>query len=246
MKILFSPSEAKKNLQINIPIDKNSFIFPKLYEKRLEVLKIYDEFVKNASIDELKKLFGLKKIEDIEVLRESIFEKKTAKAIELYSGVAFDYLQYNSLDEKTQEYIDKNTIIFSNLFGSISASDLIPYYKLKQGEKIDSFDTASFYKNSFKEELNSFLKDETIVDLRASYYDKFYKVENEYLTFKFLKNGKSVSHYAKAYRGLMLREIALNQAKSRDDILNINFENLKFLEIKRVKTKEEFIFEITN
>lgn len=46
MKILFSPSETKNdggNLEY---INKNSFIFPELFEKRLEILEKYNNFIK--------------------------------------------------------------------------------------------------------------------------------------------------------------------------------------------------------
>ena len=61
MKILFSPSETKNdggNLEY---INKNSFIFPELFEKRLEILEKYNNFIKTASKEELEKLFGTKK-----------------------------------------------------------------------------------------------------------------------------------------------------------------------------------------
>ena len=45
MKVLFSPSEAKTAVSPNKFIDKNAFIFPNLYEKRYEILKIYDDFL---------------------------------------------------------------------------------------------------------------------------------------------------------------------------------------------------------
>ena len=45
MKILFSPSEAKTVVSPNKFIDKDGFIFPNLYEKQCEILKIYNEFI---------------------------------------------------------------------------------------------------------------------------------------------------------------------------------------------------------
>ncbi|MFC2490453.1 MAG: peroxide stress protein YaaA, partial [Prevotella sp.] len=49
----------------------------------------------------------------------------------LYWG--YKHLDYRSLDSAAQEFVDKNTLIFSNLFGPVLAADALPEYKLKQG-----------------------------------------------------------------------------------------------------------------
>ena len=123
MKILFSPSETKIGGGDIKCIDKNSFIFPELFEKRLEILGKYNNYLKNASNNDLEKLFGTRKIEVIEKYKQDIFKSPTMKAIQRYEGVAYDYLNYNSLEVSAQKYIDENTLIFSNIFGVIKADD---------------------------------------------------------------------------------------------------------------------------
>ena len=58
MKILFSPSETKISGGEGDFLNKNSFIFPELYSKRLEILNSYNDFLKTASKEQLEKLFG--------------------------------------------------------------------------------------------------------------------------------------------------------------------------------------------
>ena len=53
MKILFSPSEAKTAVSSNKFIDRGDFIFPNLYEKRCEILKIYDDFLQKATVEKI-------------------------------------------------------------------------------------------------------------------------------------------------------------------------------------------------
>jgi len=120
-------------------------------------------------------MFGIKKLPEIAHYRKDITSQPTMKAIERYSGVAFDYLDYPSLDKLSQRYINENLILFSNLFGILKASDLIPEYKLKQGEAIGEIKTDKFYKEAIGEILDSYLEGEDILDIRAGYYDKFYK-----------------------------------------------------------------------
>ena len=61
---------------------------------------------------------------------------------------------------------------------------------------------------------------------------------------KFIKDGKVVSHWAKAYRGIILKLIARNEIKTIDDLMNMQIENLKIEEIKKQKNKTEIVYSI--
>ncbi len=159
--------------------------------------------------------------------------------------VAFDYLKYDSLKEEEQKYIDKNVLIFSNLFGVLSAGDTgLPDYKLKQGQSFNNLKIEKFYNDNFSLTLDDYLKDEDIIDLRAGFYEKFYKIKKPYLTLKFIKNGKVVSHWAKAYRGIILNLLAKNDVKTIDGLINLEINNLKIEEIKEQKLKKELVYSI--
>ncbi len=244
MKILFSPSETKIGGGDIKCIDKNSFIFPELFEKRLEILEKYNNYLKNASNNDLEKLFGTKKIEVIEKYKQDIFKSPIMKAIQRYEGVAYDYLNYNSLEVSAQKYIDENTLIFSNIFGVIKADDFIPDYKLKQGESFENLKIDKFYSDNFSQTLDNYLLDEDILDLRAGFYEKFYTIKKPYLTMKFIKEGKVVSHFAKAYRGEILKLLALKNIKTFEQLLNLQIENLSIVEIKEQKLKKEIVYTI--
>ena len=216
MKILFSPSETKIAGGDEISFDKNSFIFPQLFEKRMEIVKQYNDFITSASKDELIKLFGTKKEDVLEQYSKDLFTTPTMKVIQRYDGVAFDYLDYPKLNTNEKAYIDENVLIFSNLFGVLKAGDNgLPDYKLKQGE--------------------------TFSNLKI---EKFYKIEKPYTTMKFIKDGKVVSHWAKAYRGIILKLIAQNNIKTIDELMNMEIQNLKIEEIKKQKQKTEIVYSI--
>ena len=233
MKILLAPSESKLKGGDFPPINKNSFIFPEIYNKRTEIIKKYDEFLKTT--DDIKN-FGDDK--------SSIFTRPTKKAILRYTGVAFKHLDYESLDKDSKRWIDENVYIFSNLFGVISANDKIPYYTLKQGSK-PGFDIYKAHKKIFTPILDEINKSEIFIDLRAKFYEKIYKPKNS-ITFSFIKNGKIVSHFAKAYRGLLTRFIAINKPKNIDELLKIEFPNIKIIEIIEKKENKEIVCEIIN
>jgi len=247
MNVLFSPSETKTSYTYDSALDTQSFIFPSLFDKRRDVLTHYQDFLQQASLEELQKLFGLKDEQKVLDLRSAnLFTSLTCKAIERYDGVAYNYLSYATLDASSQEWIDTHVMIFSNLFGPLLAKDKLPEYKLQQGESLGTFKPEVFYKKYFSDAITKWLGDELILDLRAGFYEKFYTLKRPYLTMKFLKRGKVVSHFAKAYRGKVLRTLALEQPKNEDEFAHIAFENLRILEITQQGFKKELLCEIVD
>ncbi len=246
MKILFSPSETKLPDGINSSISKDSFFLQDFYTQRELVLTSYQEYIQNSDDMTLQKLFGIKKENDLLQNRSiDLFNDPTMKAVQRYTGVAYEYLNYNSLTIDDQIFINNNMIIFSNLFGPILAKDEIPYYKLKQGQKLNDFVVEKFYFENFKIALDNYLQNEFIIDLRAGFYLKFYKLQQPYITMKFIKGGKVVSHWAKAYRGIIVKELAKHQPMNEKTFTEINFENLNIIEIQKSGYKTEYIYEIT-
>lgn len=244
MKILFSPSETKISAGAGQHFNKDSFIFPELFEKRVEILDAYNIYLQNAQDSELEKLFGTKKSDILKKYRTNIFKASTIKAIKRYDGVAYKHLCYNELDEVAQAYIDKNVLIFSNLFGVLRARDCIPDYRLKQAMSFNDLKIEQFYNDNFSKAIDAYLEDDDILDLRAGFYERFYTIKKSYTTLKFLKDSKVLSHFAKAYRGEVLRVVAQNGIKTIDEFMNLEIKNLHIKEIKLQKNKREIVFDI--
>jgi cytoplasmic iron level regulating protein YaaA (DUF328/UPF0246 family) len=245
MIILFSPSEGKREGGTLPPLNQQSFIFPDLFSKRLEVIEQYEKLTLNGSDQELYELFGIKDSKEYDRYRKPLDASPTMKAVERYEGVAYDYLSYSELSEDAKNYIDTHTIIFSNLFGPIRACDAIPDYKLKQGASIGSFIPDKHYKAYFTAALDAMIgQEEEILDLRAGYYDKFYVPQKAVTTLKFLKGGKVVSHWAKAYRGIILREAAKAHISSVNALIAMDIEGLMVEEIIETKKKKEIVYTI--
>ncbi len=243
MKILLAPSETKKSGGES-SFNPSSLLFNTLASPRIKLLHNYINVLQQGNMQTLSKMFGIKKEADILKNKKDIIHELTMKAIERYTGVAFDYLGYSELDQEAQTYIDKNVIIFSNLFGPIRADDLIPEYKLKQGEAVNDIKTEKFYNENSAHLMEDYLKDEEILDLRAGFYDKFYKPTKPYTTLKFIKEGKVVSHWAKAYRGIVLREIAKSGVTTVEDFMKLPIEGLSIHEVQTKKNKTEIIYTI--
>ncbi len=243
MKILLAPSETKQKG------GEHSFDITKLFLKELtptreKIFLRYKKVIEEQNFDKLSKLFGLKKESDIQKSIQEFQSQKTLPAIKRYTGVAFDYLEYESLDTNAKKYLHNNLLIFSNLFGVVKANDEIIYYKLKQGEAVEELRVDKLYNQALKEPLDEYLANEDILDLRAKYYEKFYKPSKKYTTLKFLKNNKVVSHWAKAYRGLILRELALHNVQTIEEFLQLDFKTLAVKEIIEKKSYNEIVFDI--
>ncbi len=192
LKILFSPAEGKKaggNVAKKELFGSNS--------AREGILSEYNAIIKRGDENEIKELFGFKKFSDCNPYINDIFNSPLMCAIERYDGVAYDYLDFNSLETEAKEYAKSNTVVFSNLYGPLLGGDTIANYKVKQGNDIGSFVPDKFYKDRFSYQLDLYLANSEILDLRAGYYDKFYEIKKPHTTLKFLKDTKTVSHWQK-------------------------------------------------
>jgi len=239
LKILFSPSEGK-----NSGGDEQKRELFGALSARDDILQAYNEIILSQDEEAIKNLFGIKKFSACEPFLHDIYNSPLMCAIERYDGVAYDYLKYKELSCSAQEYLKENTVIFSNLYGPLLGGDTIANYKVKQGNDIGSIKPDKFYKERFSYQLDLYLAKHDILDLRAGYYDKFYKTNQPYTSLKFLKNGKTVSHWAKAYRGIVLREVALHDISSIEEFMKLAIEGLSVVEIKKIKNKTEIIYNI--
>ncbi|MBD3793852.1 MAG: YaaA family protein [Campylobacterales bacterium] len=243
MKILLAPSETKIHGGSGSFIIDN-LLFPELNTTRLKLLESYQTVIDQKEQQQLTNLFGLKKEKDIEPYLTTLLLEPVMKAIERYTGVAFDYLDYPSLNREAQHYIDTHVLLCSNLFGFVRADDMIPDYRVKQGAMIGALKPEVCY-TSESHLMEAYLADDEILDLRAAFYEKFYKPVKPYTTLKFIKEGKVVSHWAKAYRGIVLREIAKAGVETVEDFMNLPIEGLTIDEIQTKKNKTEIIYTIT-
>jgi cytoplasmic iron level regulating protein YaaA (DUF328/UPF0246 family) len=222
MKVLLAPSEKKTK-------GGSEEFFSSFFEIQKEAIEKFDTFLQTNTDT---KNFCKDKT--------PILKRKAKKAILRYSGVAFSHLDYESLDDASKEWLDENLLIFSNLFGILKANDKIPYYTLKQGKK-PGFDIYTYYKEKIPLVLDEI---EEFIDLRAKFYEKIYKPKNA-ITFKFIKDNKVVSHFAKAYRGLLTRYLAIYKPKTLDDVLKIVFPFIKVTEIIEKKSLKEIVCEVS-
>lgn len=247
MIILFSPSEGKnipnsaQQHTKDTPIDMLFSHAP--YKK--DALQAYIQTLKHCDNATICKIFGTKvpKLEEL-ALCQNLLKTPKMRAIELYNGVAYKALNFMNLSTDSQNFVLQNVIICSNLFGFVRSSDTLPFYNLHQNKGIGAFELKTLYK-AHKSDMDTFLAHKEVLDLRAQAYIKVYEPEIAHLKAEFLYNGKTLSHYAKHYRGLYLRELAEHYSKnSNTNLENLTFKNLILKDITHKKHIKTLVYEI--
>lgn len=241
MKVLLAPSETKRpdtpRLKLFAP---QNLLFGEIPERQTAI-DAYDAFVLNGDTKAHSAFFGLSKPAEIAHYERPVANAAGMKALLRYTGVAFDYLDYPALPETAQNWCDQNVILFSNLLGPVRGGDPIPDYKYKQGAKLPGFAMEKIYREAFGDRLNEFLAGETVVDLRAEWYHKIYPLSVPHVVMTFLKEGKALSHWAKAWRGSVARAIALGGGA---ELEKLTLPGLRLLEIRQSGVKSNWIFQI--
>lgn len=217
MYILFSPSEGKQIPASAQPKNALEFLFHTAPYKK-DALETYLAALRSGDETLICKLFGTKTLElDTLTLAQNLLQAPRLPAIELYNGVAYKALDFKNLPQNSQAFLLDSVLICSNLFGFVRAGDLLPFYKLHQGVSVGTLSLKSLYAAQ-KHDMDALLDGHEVLDLRAEVYAKAYPLAMPHTQVVFLKNGKKLSHASKLYRGLYLRELALNAQKSGENL----------------------------
>lgn len=203
--ILIPPSEGKQVGGRYSPINKLNSITKLILEQ--------------INIADSKKLYDLKDkaLNDAIKINQEILLSKTLPAIERYSGVVYNGINYSSLSDKDKKLFNKYIRIVSALFGLLKPQDNIPNYKLK----IDKLNSA----NLWLEENSKLLKGKYVIDLLPKAHRKSVSYTSGIeVEFVLLRNGKKMpaGHQGKLIKGKFVRWLIEN------DI----FDTLRFKEYK--------------
>ncbi len=211
--ILIPPSEGKSSHGRFKPLGR--------FDPKVKV--IYDRLT--AYSGDVSELYGVKgkALEAAVAANCAVLSSETLPAIERYSGVVYDGIDYPSLPDKAKKFFNDHVRIVSALFGLLKPKDLIPDYKLK----IEKLDTAKYWRPILARELKGFF----IIDLlpqahqKAVAYDQGVKVD-----FIVQKNGKPTpaGHQGKLIKGKFIRWLCLEQVTDPKDFGRFQEEGFRF------------------
>lgn len=226
MRILLPPSETKNLGTADKSLEFESLSFSELDSSRK---KLFAELVKVSKRRDGCERLGIPPTLSHQLdLNRNILHAPTAPAIEIYNGVLFDSLDYKSLSAAVKTKANHSLVIFSAAFGLLTAVDQIPSYRLSASAKIFANTTLnSFWKKSTAA---IHFSQEVVVDMRSGMYESFWTPLNfeNYLVLKIVdvdkKSGKklAVSHFNKATKGLIARDLLQSKSKvnNADAVIN--------------------------
>ena len=222
--ILLPPSEGKSSGGEARALDITSLSFSSLLENRKLMIK---GLVGASSKPEYAlRLLGLKgkSLETAKLDNISVENTLTKPAIERYTGVMFDAIDYPSFSDAEKVIFNESVIIMSGLFGMVRPMDMIPIYKLKMGAKLhEGKACSSVWKPLLTEIIALEGKDRVIWDLlpveHSAAWDPLGVTAAARFTVKFLQrrpdgNLKTVSHWSKTLKGALVRFLISNAEKS--------------------------------
>jgi cytoplasmic iron level regulating protein YaaA (DUF328/UPF0246 family) len=134
--ILLPPSEGKASGGEGPPLDLDTLSFDSLNKTRALMAKSLGQLSGKPRV--AQKLLGVKGVplETARADNAGLMDTPTLPAIERYTGVMYDSIDYKSLDADARKCFGQNTIIMSGLFGIVRPYDMIPAYKLKMGARL--------------------------------------------------------------------------------------------------------------
>jgi uncharacterized protein len=178
--ILLPPSEGKNLIQKGKPVSLASLSFAKeLTTTRKQVLNALGSKILKAASD---------------------------KAINVYSGVLYQALDYLNLNTASKKRAEKNIVIISAVFGAVQLLDKIPTYKLDMAKSLPKIGSLNaLWKQVIPTALEK-IKTPLIIDCRSSTYQGVWVPDlNKTVGIRvfIIKNGKKsvVTHMSKKTRG---------------------------------------------
>ena len=130
---------------------------------------------------------------------------QTSPAIEIYDGVLYQGLGWDSLSATQKKRANSRVLIVSALFGLVRPLDKIFQYKIKIDSKI--------WRNAIAEVSEKFV-DELVIDCRSSTYKSVWIINPENTVdvrvFKVSGTERNViTHMSKKYRGELTRHLIM-------------------------------------
>ena len=229
MKILIPPSEGKARVKATGTIfSDTNFKFKRHVNQVVRLLELIDD-------EDLRSVYGTSTEKALGFHRQNqdIFNSNCAPAIERYTGVVYEHIDWMSLSEKAKKYMGKYVFIFSGLFGMLTPNTPIPDYKLKMN--------VLSLQHHWNPILTEALKNEKpIIDLLPQVHRKAYKPNNKNVIpvdFLIINKGKKTAagHFGKAVKGEFIRYMAENNITNIDEFSGFEYDGFKWDGISFVK-----------
>lgn len=238
MKIIISPAKTVKEGQGQY--GSLPQLLARTEQIRKEVLK--------KDLNELMEMWGCsEKIAEVNQKRfaEMNLSENLMCAIERYTGMQYQSLDYASLNEIQKAYILKHVWIADAFYGLLKADDGIVPYRMDFHTQIQINGRKDLYEY-WKDLPSSLIEDDLLINLASGEYAKailpYYSGSVVSIRFMQNKNGKlrSASTLAKKARGTFLRWMAVNSMESLEQMKDFDLDGFHYE--KDVSNESCFVF----
>lgn len=223
MLVLLPPSEGKSTPKKGRKLTLSALSFPELNESRQRTMRALTTLC--AKPAKARTALGLGPTQDHLIeLNTALESAPAAPAIEVYTGVLYEALDFASLPGRAQSRAAERMAISSALFGLLRPSDHIPAYRLSADNQLTGLPPLQeLWRASVSEIIAS--EPDVIVDMRSGAYVKLGPLDSSthsravVVRVLIEKAGKrsTVSHHNKATKGLITRSL-LTSAKTPQTI----------------------------
>jgi len=208
--ILIPPSEEKKEGGKYDPLE-NAGIISDAARIMTERLRKY-----RGNWERLLSLKGQVLEKAIEA-NKSILASPTLPAVERYTGVMYEGIDYAGLEEPARKFFQEHVRIVSSVFGLLKPNDHIPDYRMKM-EKLNA---AQFWNPIISKELEGYY----VIDLLPPIYRKAVTYENGIaVDFVIVKDDEEIpaGNSGKYIQGRFVRFLCQNKVDDPKHFKNFN------------------------
>jgi len=227
MHILLPPSETKRSGGGDVYVPGELAFDAQLGSLRAEVRLALENLSADTTAAAKALKLGVKNQSEIQHNRV-LGSSGAMPAIERYTGVLYDALGAQSLDNVHRNWIDEHVLVQSALFGLIRAGDRIPAYRLSASTRLEALGAP--LKRTWSEAHShiDWAPLGWVLDMRSKDYVALAPLPEEVgLWLHVVQRGPegevlALNHFNKAAKGELVRALALSGAAidSVDDFLS--------------------------
>ena len=222
MLILLPPSETKRPGGVGVSIDKSAIIWAALDDARAQLISELEKLCQNP-LDAASAL-KLGKKSSLEISKNlDLWRSPTMPALERYTGVLYDALDYKTLSKSAIERASQQLFIQSALFGLVPAMEQIPDYRFSATSAIDGVNLKQLWIAAHKAVWPRMVG--PILDMRSESYVALNPIpedrESYFLEVVDADSGRALSHFNKKAKGAFVRSALENGLDGFSDIAKV-------------------------
>ena len=218
MLILLPPSETKRPGGVGVSIDRQAIIWASLDPQRDKLVGALTKLCKKPEAAAKALGLGKRNLGDIEA-NLNLMTSPTMPALERYTGVLYDAIDFQSLGESAKRFAGEHLFIQSALFGLLPAMEQIPYYRFSAGSKLQGINLKQLWIAAHQTVWPRLVG--PVLDMRSKAYVELNPVpadRESWFVEVVDQDGKALNHFNKKAKGLLVRQALRDGLAGIDDL----------------------------